>query len=137
MDNVSFQEQAGSAPGLVTEQSSHSVEAVVRQLENLLARKGIKLFATIDHSGEASKVGIAMRPTKLLVFGNPKMGTPVMLSRPSSAIDLPLKILVAEDENGVVRVSYNSTSYLQGRHGIPNELTKPFDAVADLVRAVI
>jgi uncharacterized protein (DUF302 family) len=123
--------------GIVTEQSSRPMEDVVRQLEELLAQKGVKLFAIIDHAREASNVGMAMPPTKLLIFGNPSAGTPIMRASPTSAIDLPLKILVAEDENGIARVSYNSPSYLQGRHGIPDELTMPLRALADLVRQVL
>ena len=76
----------------------------------------------VDHSGEAEKVRIKMRPTKLLIFGNPKGGTPVMLAAPSSAIDLPLKILIREDSEGKVWVSYNSPRYLQERHGLPQVL---------------
>jgi uncharacterized protein (DUF302 family) len=76
----------------------------------------------IDHSGEAEKVGLKMPPTKLLIFGNPKSGTPLMLAAPSSAIDLPLKILVSEDATGKVQISYNSPAYLENRHGLPPEL---------------
>lgn len=123
--------------GVITEQSSRSVDEVVRQLEDLLAHKGVRLFVIIDHAGEARKVGLAMPPTKLLIFGNPNAGTPIMLASPSSAIDLPLKILVAQDEKGMVNVSYNSAAYLQARHGIPDELTNPLDAVADLVRKIL
>ena len=123
--------------GFVTERSSHSFEEVTRLLQDLLAQKGIKLFTIVDHSGEAAKVGLAMPPTKLLIFGNPTAGTPMMLASPSSAIDLPLKILVAQDEAGAVHVSYNSADYLQARHGIPNELAKPLGSVGDLVKALL
>ena len=126
-----------SENGIVTERTSRAVEEVVRRIEELLAQKGIKLFAIVDHSGEAAKVGMEMPATKLLIFGSPKMGTPVMLASPSSAIDLPIKILVAETANGVVHVSYNSASYLLSRHGIPDELVGPLASVADLVRAVL
>ena len=80
------------------------------------------MFALIDHSGEAEKVGLKMRPTKLVIFGNPKAGTPLMLASPSSAIDFPLKILVWEDGQGKVWLSYNSPEYLRERHGLPQEL---------------
>ena len=108
--------------GLVDTPSRHSVDETVGQLERILEAKGISLFALIDHSGEAEKAGLKMRPTRLLIFGNPKAGTPVMLAAPSSAIDLPLKILVWEDDYGKVWVTYNSPIYLQERHGIPLDL---------------
>jgi uncharacterized protein (DUF302 family) len=88
----------------------------------LLKSKGVAVFALIDHSGEAEKVGLKMRPTKLLIFGNPKAGTPLMLASPSSALDLPLKILIWEDGEGKVWLSYNSPEYLKERHGLPQEL---------------
>jgi uncharacterized protein (DUF302 family) len=108
--------------GIVDKPSSHSVEETVEKLKGMLQSKGVTLFATVDHSGEAAKVGMQMPPTKLLIFGSPKAGTPLMLATPSIAIDLPLKILIWEDAQGKVWVSYNSPSYLQQRHGIPPEL---------------
>jgi uncharacterized protein (DUF302 family) len=108
--------------GIVDKPSSHSVEETVEKLKGILQSKGVTLFATVDHSGEAAKVGMQMPPTKLLIFGSPKAGTPLMLATPSIAIDLPLKILIWEDAQGKVWVSYNSPSYLQQRHGIPPEL---------------
>jgi len=108
--------------GIVNKPSKHSVEQTVEALQNILKSKGVAVFALIDHSGEAEKVGLKMRPTKLLIFGNPKAGTPLMLASPSSAIDLPLKLLVWEDAQGKVWVSYNSPEYLRERHGLPQEL---------------
>jgi uncharacterized protein (DUF302 family) len=108
--------------GIVTIPSSHSVDQTVDKLKGILQAKGITLFALIDHSGEAAKVGMKMRPTKLLIFGSPKGGTPLMLASPSTAIDLPLKILVWEDADGKVWLSYNSPAYLQARHGLPSNL---------------
>ena len=108
--------------GLIDIPSSHSVDETVTKLEGILQAKGIALFALVDHSGEAAKAGMKMRPTKLLIFGNPKAGTPVMLAAPSSAIDLPLKILVWEDDQGKVWITYNSPSYLQERHNLRSEL---------------
>jgi len=108
--------------GIISKPSNHSVDETVEKLKGILAAKKITLFALIDHSGEAQKAGIAMRPTKLLIFGNPKAGTPLMLAAPTSAIDLPLKILVWEDVGGKVLVSYNSPAYLAERHGLPQEL---------------
>ncbi|HEY7401893.1 MAG TPA: DUF302 domain-containing protein [Candidatus Angelobacter sp.] len=108
--------------GIIHVPSHHSVEETVQKLKTVLETKGVELFALIDHSGEAQKVGMTMRPTKLLVFGNPKAGTPLMLAAPSTAIDLPLKILVWEDASGKTWLSYNSPAYLQQRHGFPPEL---------------
>jgi uncharacterized protein (DUF302 family) len=108
--------------GIVTKPSNHSVDETVEKLKAILQAKGVTLFALVDHSGEAAKAGLKMPATKLLIFGNPKGGTPVMLAAPSSAIDLPLKILVWEDSAQKVWLSYNSAAYLQQRHGIPQDL---------------
>jgi uncharacterized protein (DUF302 family) len=108
--------------GIVDVPSRHTVDETVERLKQALQAKGIAIFALIDHSGEAGKVGLRMPPTKLLIFGNPKGGTPPMLSAPSLAIDLPLKILVWQDEAGKVWLSYNSLEYLRERHGVPQDL---------------
>jgi uncharacterized protein (DUF302 family) len=108
--------------GIVTLPSHHSVEQTARTLEETLRAKGVKLFALIDHSGEAERAGMQMPPTKLLIFGNPKAGTSLMIASPSIAIDLPLKVLVWEDAAGKVWIAYNSPAYLQARHGLPPEL---------------
>ena len=113
---------AAATNGIVSKPSNHSVEQTVEKLTNILKSKGVVLFALIDHSGEAEKVGLKMLPTKLMIFGNPKAGTPLMLAAPSSAIDLPLKILIWEDGQGKVWLSYNSPEYLKQRHGLPQEL---------------
>jgi uncharacterized protein (DUF302 family) len=115
--------------GIVDIRSHYSVDETVNRLKNLLESKGVTLFALVDHSGEAEKVGMTMRPTKLLIFGSPKAGTPVMLAAPTSAIDLPLKILIWEDSNGEVLVSYNSPEYLEQRHSISQELVQNLAAV--------
>jgi uncharacterized protein (DUF302 family) len=107
--------------GIVSIPSHHSVDDTVERLKSILRTKEITLFALIDHSGEAAKVGMKMPPTKLLIFGNPKGGTPLMLAAPSIALDLPLKILVAEDPQGKVWLSYNSPEYLKERHGLPSD----------------
>ena len=122
--------------GIVTIGSHQSVAITVHKLEEILQDKGVKLFALVDHSGEAEKVGMPMRPTKLLIFGNPKAGTPLMLASPSVAIDLPMKILVWEDTDGTVCVSYNSASYLQARHGLPPGLLQNI-AVVDALAAKV
>src|ERR1700726_912425 len=108
--------------GIIDKPSNHSVDPTAERLKNILQSKGITLFALIDHSGEAEKVGVNMPPTKLLIFGNPKAGTPLMLAAPSSAIDLPLKILIWEDGQGKVWLSYNSPEYLKQRHGLAQDL---------------
>jgi len=108
--------------GIVNLPGHHSVDETVERLKGILHAKGITLFAIVDRSGEAEKIGMKMPPTKLLIFGNPESGTPLMLAAPSSAIDLPLKILVSEDAAGKVWVSYNSPAYLAKRHGFPAEL---------------
>jgi uncharacterized protein (DUF302 family) len=112
------------------------VDRTIERLEETLQAKGIQLFALVDHSGEAEKAGLHMPPTKLLIFGNPKAGTPLMLAAPTTAIDLPLKILVWQDRDDKVWVSYNGAGYLQARHGFPPELVKNIAGVEDLaVRA--
>ncbi len=118
--------------GIVTIPSHHSVDETVERLKSILQSKGITLFALIDHSGEAAKVGIKMPNTKLVIFGNPKGGTPLMLAAPSIAIDLPLKILIAEDAQGKVWVSYNSPQYLKERHGLPENLLANIASVKTL-----
>jgi uncharacterized protein (DUF302 family) len=110
--------------GIVDKPSNHSVDETVDRLKNILQSKGVKLFALVDHSGEAEKAGMKMPPTKLLIFGNPKGGTPMMLAVPSVAIDLPLKILVWEDANKKSWVSYNSLAYLQQRHNLQQNYFK-------------
>lgn len=110
--------------GLVRVPSRYSVEQTIDRLRTIFTEKGLQIFALIDHSGEAEKVGLKMRPTKVLIFGSPKGGTPLMVAAPSLAIDLPLKALVAEEEDGKVSVTYNSPEYLQKRHGFPAELIK-------------
>jgi uncharacterized protein (DUF302 family) len=118
--------------GIIDTPSNHSVDQTVERLKGILEAKGVTLFALVDHSGEAARVGMKMPPTKLLVFGSPKAGTPVMLAAPSSAIDLPLKILIQEDDHGKVWVSYNSPEYLRERHDIPKELQQNIAAAETL-----
>lgn len=118
--------------GIVDKPSNHSVDETVEKLKQILQSKGVTLFATVDHSGEAAKVGMKMPPTKLLIFGSPKAGTPLMLAAPSVAIDFPLKILIWEDAQRKVWVSYNDLSYLQERHGIPAELMQNIAVIETL-----
>ncbi len=110
--------------GLVQVASPYSMDETIKRLQAAFADKGLQVFAVIDHSGEAEKVGLKMRPTKVIIFGSPKGGTPLMVAVPSLAIDLPLKALVAEDAAGKVSVSYNSPEYVKERHGVPEELIR-------------
>jgi uncharacterized protein (DUF302 family) len=121
--------------GIVTIPSHHSVDATVEKLETVLRTKGIKIFAKIDHSGEAEAAGMPMLPTKLLIFGNPKAGTPLMIDSPSLAIDLPLKILIWEDAERKVWLSYNSPAYLQARHHVPEHLLRNIEVIETLARS--
>jgi uncharacterized protein (DUF302 family) len=108
--------------GLIHLESKYSVDETLNRLQLLLQEKSIMIFALVDHSGEAGKVGLQMRPTKLLIFGNPKGGTPLMQAAPTVAIDLPLKALIWEDADGKVRLTYNDPAYLEQRHGVPADL---------------
>lgn len=121
--------------GIVNYRSRHTVDETVARLTHALQEKGITLFALVDHNGEAAKVGLSMRPTKLLIFGNPAGGTPLMLAVPLIAIDLPLKILVWEDAENAVWLSWNSPQYLQQRHNLPEALLKNIAVVEVLAVA--
>ena len=121
--------------GIISIPSNHSVDQTVHKLKAILQGKGVTLFALVDHSGEAEKVGMKMHPTKLLIFGSPKGGTPVMQAAPSIAIDLPLKMLIWEDAERHVWVSYNSPIYLQQRHGVPQNLLQNIVVVETLAAA--
>jgi uncharacterized protein (DUF302 family) len=125
-NNSSKPQETSMAPlpdnGILHTASNHSVDETVARLQSILQAKGVKLFTIVDHSGEAASAGLKMPNTKLLIFGNPKAGTPLMLASPSAALDLPLKILVAEDAAGKVWISYNAPSYLQARHNLPPDL---------------
>lgn len=121
--------------GIVSIPSSHSVAITVEKIQALLAARNITLFALVDHSGEAARAGLAMPDTKLLIFGSPKAGTPLMLSAPSTALDLPLKLLVAEDAAGSVTISYNDAVWLQQRHGFTPDLTQNVAVISALAKA--
>lgn len=118
--------------GIVNRSSNHSVDETLARLKDLLRDRNVTLFAVIDHSGEAEKAGMKMRPTKLVIFGSPKAGTPLMLAAPSSALDLPLKILVWEDADQKVWISYNSLAFLKERHDLPEELMSNIAVVETL-----
>ena len=116
--------------------TNHSVEDILGKLQTILKTKGVPVFALVDHSGEAAKVGMEMRPTKLLIFGNPKGGTPLMLAAPTIAIDLPLKILIWEDGPGKTWVTYNTAEYLTERHELPANLAQNIAFLATLAASV-
>jgi uncharacterized protein (DUF302 family) len=122
-----------SADGMITKSANCTVEEAVSKIKSLLVIRGITLFAVIDHSGEAEAIGMKMPDTKLVLFGNPKGGTPLMLASPSVAIDLPLKLLVAEDANGKCLISYNSPQYLQQRHRLSDDLIQNIAIIESLV----
>lgn len=125
------------ADGLVAVPSKFSMDETLDRLKAAFAEKGMQTFAVIDHSGEADKVGLKMRPTKVIIFGNPKGGTPLMVAAPSLAIDLPLKALVAADADGKISVTYNDPEYLQKRHGVPAELIKNLAGAGALIAKAV
>ena len=125
------------AEGIVEVPSAHTVEQTVQRLQAALAAHGLQVFALVDHSGEAAKVGLKMRPTKLLIFGSPKAGTPLMVASPSLAIDLPLKAMVWEDDKGKVWVSYNSPDFLKKRHSLPDDLVKNIAGAGALIAKAV
>jgi uncharacterized protein (DUF302 family) len=126
---------SAASQGIATLPSHHSVDQTVEKLTAILRAKGVKLFALIDHSGEAESVGLNMPPTKLLIFGNPLAGTPLMQASPTAALDLPLKILIREDGDGKVWISYNTTAYLEQRHHLPPELARNIAVVEMLAES--
>ena len=121
--------------GIISKSTNRTVYEAVEKIKTLLQSKGIKLFALIDHSGEAEAIGIKMPPTKLLIFGSPKAGTPLMLAAPTVAIDLPLRLLVWEDAHGSRWISYNSPQYLKQRHALPDDLLKNIAVIEALAEA--
>ena len=121
--------------GVKSLESRYPVHETIDALEKLLQSKGIKIFARLDQAAEAEAVGIAMRPMELLIFGDPKTGSPLMNQYPSLAIDLPLKALAWEAEDGKVYLSFNSSEYLAERHHLAGEPFKPVEGL--LARAVL
>jgi uncharacterized protein (DUF302 family) len=115
--------------GMVHVSSRYSADETYARLQAAVKAKGIHIHASVDHSGDAAAAGIAMRPTRLLIFGNAKAGTPLMVAAPTLAIDLPLKVLVWEDADGRTWLSYNSPEYLRKRHSVPEELMQNLAAV--------
>jgi uncharacterized protein (DUF302 family) len=122
---------------LTTVVSPYTVQETLKRLEDLIVARGLKLFVRIDHSGEAEKAGLKMNPAQVLIFGSPVAGTPIMVAAPTSAIDLPLKVLVWGSEEGAVHVTYNNPEYLGRRHGIPSNLLKNIMGVSALVEKAL
>src|SRR6202050_4643857 len=123
--------------GIIDVPSPYSVPDTLARLQAILKEKGMMVFALVDHSGEAEKAGLKLRPTQLLIFGSPKGGTPLMVAAPRLAIDLPLKALAWQDEKGQVWLSYNAPEYLQQRHGFPEALVKNIAGIAGLVEQAV
>lgn len=123
--------------GIVTKASRYSVSDTLQRLEATVRARGLTVFAVIDHSGEAERVGLTMPPAKLLIFGSPKAGTPLMVASPLLALDLPLKALVWQDGQEQVWVSYNSVAYLAERHSIPDDLVKNIAGIDALIGAAL
>ncbi len=123
--------------GIISKPSKYSVQETLHRLETILSAKGIKVFARVDHSGEAEKAGLKMPPTQLLIFGNPKGGTPVMLAAPTAAIDLPLKALAWQDANGQVWLSYNDPVYIQRRFGLADDVMKPLAGMGPVIEQAL
>jgi uncharacterized protein (DUF302 family) len=123
--------------GIVTKASRYSVSDTLERLEATVRARGITVFAVIDHSGEAVRVGLSMPPAKLLIFGSPRAGTPLMVASPLLALDLPLKALVWQDGQELVWVSYNSVAYLAERHSIPDDLVKNIAGIDALIDAAL
>lgn len=126
-----------SVKGIISKPSKYSVQETLHRLETILTAKGIKIFALVDHSGEAEKAGLKMPPTQLLIFGNPKGGTPVMLAAPTAAIDLPLKALAWQDVDGQVWLSYNDPEYLKHRFGLTDDIMKPIASMGAIIEQAL
>jgi len=123
--------------GMVHLSSPYPVSETLQRLESLLLARDLSILARIDHSGDAVQAGLKMPPTKLLVFGNPKAGTPVMNAAPTAALDLPLKALVWQDAEGKVWLSYNSPEYLKQRHNIPDDLLKNISGIRAIAEEAV
>jgi uncharacterized protein (DUF302 family) len=126
-----------SGEGVISKPSKYSVQETLHRLETILIAKGIKVFALVDHSGEAEKAGLKMPPTQLLIFGNPKGGTPVMLAAPTAAIDLPWKALAWQDAEGKVWLSYNDPAYIQHRYGLSDDVMKPLAGLSAVIEQAL
>ncbi len=126
-----------SVDGLVTVRSPHSAERTVERLEEVIRAKGLRVFASVDHAAGAREAGLEMRPADVLIFGNPRAGTPLMVASPTVALELPLKALVWADQDGVAWISYTDPWWLARRYGIPDELVPNVAGIVDLVNAAV
>ena len=127
---------SGKINGLVQLRSQHSFVDTMTRLESTVQSKGLTIFARINFSEGAEKAGLKMNPTSILIFGNPKAGTPLMISSPSIAIDFPLKVLVSQDDGGNVWVSYNAVEYLKERHHVSEDLLKNIAGIVPIAELV-
>jgi uncharacterized protein (DUF302 family) len=134
---ISSPVQSDESAGIVTFASSYSFDETVKRLLAAMASSGIKVFVVIDQQAEALAVGLSMPPMTLIVFGNPKAGTPVMLANLKAGIDLPLKAMVIEPESGRVEVVINATAYLILRHALPPELAANLAPAERLIASVV
>jgi len=119
--------------GITRMRSAHSVAQTVHRLESLLKERGVMIFARIDFSGDAARAGLTLREEQMLIFGNPKAGTPLMQSVPAAGLDLPLKALVWEDAEGHTQIAYNDPHYIIRRHGLDAALAANLAAVVPLI----
>ena len=126
-----------TSDGLITRPSPYSVAETLDRLEGRLRSKDVTIFARVDHSGEAEKAGLTMPPTQVLIFGNPKGGTPIMIANPLSAIDLPLKALAWQDSNSAVFLSWTDPHFLEQRFSLPQEVMKPIESLTALIEASV
>lgn len=118
-----------TAPGVVTKRSAHNIETTVRRVVRWLDEHDVTIFSIIDHDGEARAVGLTMNSTKLIIFGNPSAGTPIMNAAPLAALDLPLKLLVWNNDDGTTSVSYNTPAYLADRHHLTTESVQALSTI--------
>jgi uncharacterized protein (DUF302 family) len=123
--------------GMIHLSSPHTVLETLTRLEAIVQTRGLTIVARVDHSRDAAKAGLKMQPTKLLIFGNAKSGTPVMIASPSVAIDLPLKALVWQDDAGNVWLSYNGPDYLKERHAIPDHLVQNIAGIGPICQEAV
>jgi uncharacterized protein (DUF302 family) len=123
--------------GILRAPSTRSVPETLDRLEAILKTKGVRVFARIDHAGEAARVGLSMPPTQVLIFGNPRAGTPVMLAAPTSAIDLPLKALAWQDAAGQVWLGYTDPAVFARRHGLTEAQVAPIRGIGQLIEAAV
>ncbi|MFK5978922.1 MAG: DUF302 domain-containing protein [Rhizobiaceae bacterium] len=128
--------QASADTGLITVESKHSVQITLDRLTEIMTSKGITIFARVDHAAGAKKIGTKMAPTQLLLFGNPKLGTPLMMSSRTIGIDLPLKALAWRDDNGKVWVSYNDPAFLKSRHEM-SDRDPVFEKMRNVLKGLI